>query len=1559
MNILQPYNDDTLELISDDNEYNIVDFITNENGKVKLSVFTESNVFQDSEDLQKNIDFYTTQDSQRLFLKPNEYLDRNGFSEGNYNLQYDFIERFAESSFTELFHLSEISPSRKEIRFEIINGDIPTDGPVGEQAFNDFFNVENQGIDVYGFNSYLELSRGRLVAINGYAFDKVTRDKVSLVLKLNQPLPLDIATLQKFNIVNKILVSQVETIFFIDRERLAISGLGLQIDEGYATQNVSIEDSYSNRNDITGSSGTNIVEEIVRQQKDLNLNIDYGKFDNHIFFGSAKSKLENFKNKAVKLEGLYNQISQSLAYSSSLKVVEKRKSLFDEVRKIEDEFTHFEHFMYHDGQSYSTSSAPGIGSNLAGSSFSQIGYTQTENTIQDSEGFDKIHNKEKDGYLHLTTDLYNVENPPFYNSNDFFYLSFILRGGGDDSEYSLHISGGFQNEFYDVRGTNTKVGNYVYSKDRKIPFNAWSGSALLNPQVTGSNYQRYVFKAQQNYFRPIRRDGLKFGLIGFGDETYGEDATGIWEILSGSNAISGSLSGSLGDGFAYGNLDITGKYTPYYFPSRLASDGTIDDVFPPPTGSFLPQGDLFPVFTQASGDKKAFFTDVVVTKNDPRNIHPFSKIYRPPSGSYAGSSEWNDWYNTMETIAENYDNDNINSLVNNLPFFLRTNSEHKVLRDFVNMLGEQFDLLRSYINNYENFYTLGYKNPNSIPDNLLPIIGNTLGFDLKNPLSGSLENYLQSTRGDEVGDRQAISSLWTKILNNIVYVYKTKGTMESLNTLLNLYGYDTNNFELTEFGGSFDDHNPSVVTNDSPKELDNGLNNVKGNVSFREKTEQMKSLNLSTKTNLLQLDWWSNDAEPNGVEFIFRTTNTPNTQTLARSSGSASNKHNWDLRIVPSGSSNSAGKLEFRLNDTAGAGSVISNNAISMSTDFIQNVNDFKFYNVLLQRQFVTSSYEATSALTQSYHLFVGRQEDDKIKDIQHISMSSLSSNANQNYITASGQTSNNLVFGDHITGSIAEIRAWDSYISMSKFKQHILNYKSVVGGKIDSAREDLVYHYPLSDNESSTVIKDFSSTNKVKSFDKQLSSQPSLSAVTSSMSTVKNFSFQVRGTDQLKSKKQFKIGSDLKVNGNLNSKVATLSNPKKANTNQSTVKVVNKIGKSYSYVDAIDAIVINAMADFQLDDYLDDGVNDGIYTDLINLRKQIITERNVSVDIPSNLASIEKHTDDPEFIERVETLVPAKTKFEFTYEVKNDVLHRSKHKRASLQTELNPNKVMGSTNLTEPVIGIDFNENKHNVSIDVPLDEMTTSGFANENLREKSIDVLSDEIDVSGAGNENVLTNNSTPLDVVDLSNSANQSVFNLEPSNFKGLLLGSKNEFFKNHGKSENQTFFKAGNPGSDGNYNTYKYEDRVVFRTIGETEEFFPTSGSYKNRTGTNAKQPFNHHDNFRHFGNRYYVDSGSGFTYTSFFGNHDASVNARMVGRTLFFSSSNGEIFYPINHYFKVGTSKDGLTNLIYKGTQNDGSNPPKFDKELDTKPKTPAYIIKVGGSDTVKKLKVIR
>ena len=1539
MEILQPYNNDTLQLISDNTDYV---FTANDltSGVIKISIFGDTGLFDSSGDLQENIDFYVKEDE--LFLKPNEYLDRNNFIEDNYNVQFDFLKRARGSFITANtnFHISQISPSRKEVRISVESFEISNDL---RDLISNFMNEDPNGEEEkpYQFNSYLEISRGRLIPINGYAFDEVTNNKRTLILKLNQSLPTDIETLTTdFNISNKFLSSQTETIFFIDREQLSVVGLGLDVDVSFSPNVTQEESSYDNYNEITSSVGLNIVEEINRQQKDLNLNIDYKTFGGHVFFGSAKSKLENFKNKVARMDTLYTQVNSSLAFTDTNNIVEKRKDLFKEINQIKNEFTHYEHFMYNDGQSYSTSSAPGVGGNLAGTNF----YNNVDNSftsIQGQSGFDKVHKKEEDGFIHLFTDVYNVENPPFYNSNDFFYLSFIAKGDTNhvDNKYSLTISGGLANEKYNTIG-DSLLGEYPYNNDRQIPFNAWSGSAILNPEVTGSNYQRYIFKAQQNFFRPS--DSIIDGV----SETFGATSTD-WIILSGSTQLSDSLT----RGQAI--IDISGIYVPYMFPSQVQQDGTINSInFV--TASLLPQGDLFPVFAEQTGSKDIFFADIAVTKNNPTNIYPFSKTYRPPNGTYAGSSEWNTWYDDMETIAEDYDDNNIHSLVNNLPEILQTGEDHKVLRDFVNMISEQFDLLRSYIDNYHNIYKLGYKNPNGMPDNLLPIIGNSLGFDLDNPISGSLENYLEGTRGDGANDKKAIASLWTKVLNNLIYIYKTKGTQESINTLLNLYGYDSDSFKLTEYGGSTDEHNPSVVKNNAKNNLKNGLKNVKGNVSFREKKEELRSINLSKKEDKLALDWYSNDAQPNGIEFMFKTTKTNNEQKLLRSSGS---EDNWDMRIVPSGSSTTRGKIEFRLNNSLTGSLPIVDNAISMSTEYIDNVNDNKFFNIILQKDIATTSAE----LTQSYSLFVSRKDGDKIQDIQHISMSSFDTNANKSFITSSGQTSNNFIIGEEMTGSIAEVRAWESVVSMSKFKQHTLNYKSVVSEKATSARDDLVYHFPLSDPPNTSEIKDISSPNKVKNFTKSVSSQPSLDVVKSSVATVKNFSFQVRGgKESLKSDKQFKIGSDLKSVGGLNPNISTLKQPVKAGTNEPTVKTINKIGKTYSYVDAIDSIIINAMSDFEIDDYLDDYDNNGIYDDLLTLRKQLIEERLITVDVVSNLSAVEGHTDNPEFIKKIETLLPAKTKFEFSYEVKNDTLFRSKIKKASLQTELNPNKVIGSANLTEPVLSINFNENKHNVSIDIPTDEFSISALANKNLKEKTINVLADEIDISAMANDKVHSNISTPLDIVNLSDSKNQAVFNVEPNNFTELLLGSKNEFFKNAGTGINNTFFKSGNPGNDGNYNTYNYESRFFFRTIGDIEEFFPVSASYKNRTGTNAKQPFNHHDNFRHFGNRYYVDSGSGYTYNSFFGNDNATEDGRMVGRTLFFKSdSDGNITYPINHYFKVGTSKDMLTNLIYKGTQNDGSNPPNFDKSLDTSPKIPAYTINVGGSDTKKKLKVIR
>ena len=64
-------------------------------------------------------------------------------------------------------------------------------------------------------------------------------------------------------------------------------------------------------------------------------------------------------------------------------------------------------------------------------------------------------------------------------------------------------------------------------------------------------------------------------------------------------------------------------------------------------------------------------------------------------------------------------------------------------------------------------------------------------------------------------------------------------------------------------------------------------------------------------------------------------------------------------------------------------------------------------------------------------------------------------------------------------------------------------------------------------------------------------------------------------------------------------------------------------------------------------------------------------------------------------------------------------------------------------------------------------------------------------------------------------------------------------------------------------------------------------------------------------------------------------------------------------YPANHIFVVGTTRDSIDSLIYKGTQYSGKNPTTDPLDLDPQRTVSAYAYDVGGSDTLRKLKVIR
>ena len=54
---------------------------------IKMSVFTDLDVFKGSYELEVNRDFFIK--NEKIFLKPNEALDRNNINPGQYSLQFD------------------------------------------------------------------------------------------------------------------------------------------------------------------------------------------------------------------------------------------------------------------------------------------------------------------------------------------------------------------------------------------------------------------------------------------------------------------------------------------------------------------------------------------------------------------------------------------------------------------------------------------------------------------------------------------------------------------------------------------------------------------------------------------------------------------------------------------------------------------------------------------------------------------------------------------------------------------------------------------------------------------------------------------------------------------------------------------------------------------------------------------------------------------------------------------------------------------------------------------------------------------------------------------------------------------------------------------------------------------------------------------------------------------------------------------------------------------------------------------------------------------------------
>tara|TARA_R110001592_G_scaffold235260_1_gene493221 strand:- start:61 stop:4644 length:4584 start_codon:yes stop_codon:yes gene_type:complete len=701
-------------------------------------------------------------------------------------------------------------------------------------------------------------------------------------------------------IEREVLTTQTQDIFYFSDVPDVFFGDGLESDPQENWINPDGNDiGFQNYDELSGSIDDTTLDGLISQSlyNYPNLNTDFNEFENHTFFGSAKKKLENFKTKVETIQSHYSDISSSLFDSGvaiggdSLPVTQKRKNLFKKINKEFKTFTPYERFLYYDGQNETTASAPGLGKNYAdtipvtqqvntGEAITLNGFDgfnvvyQHSNKRLSTEGGGTIGDNIGDNHVDLFTGKYQVHEKPFFNYSGSIYLSFLLKGTD-----SIPITSPLNNE----NSREIKLGG---DETISLPFDAFYVNDVLKPEITASAYRRFIYEVSSSYFVPKTSDNDMIQVSEFGVDS--EQFTMLGgSVKTGSSKIK----------------DSTGKY-----PTTVITQSGV-----PFFGSVMPAGELFRVNYSVepfATNKQSFITDVNVTFNNPTDVLPFDNVYKTTS------TEWTNWYNDLLTKAETFDTNNIHSFENNLPLYIQESSDYNDMKGFLNLQGEQYDLIRNHIDSMGTIHNRGYKKTNSPPNNTLPMLLNNMGWQAINPFDGDLTTTLGSYLSGITSIDDIKNNTWRKTLNNLLYIYKSKGTKNSVRALLNTYGYPPDVLEFQEFGGSTEESNPRIFVNTPPigSGVDLSLNNQSGSFSFTSKKEKLYRYSFGgsgslNQKRILNLDWWMDNANVNSLEFIYKHVNTTNPQTILNSSGSGALKATGSIQVLSSTTSDFDGKL--------------------------------------------------------------------------------------------------------------------------------------------------------------------------------------------------------------------------------------------------------------------------------------------------------------------------------------------------------------------------------------------------------------------------------------------------------------------------------------------------------------------------------------------------------------------------------------------------------------------------------------------------------------------------
>jgi len=410
------------------------------------------------------------------------------------------------------------------------------------------------------------------------------------------------------------------------------------------------------------------------------------------------------------------------------------------------------------------------------------------------------------------------------------------------------------------------------------------------------------------------------------------------------------------------------------------------------------------------------------------------------------------WYNNMILSASAFDQDNPNSLRNTLPEHVSRDNNNNVFLEFMDMVGQQFDEVWVYVKSLTDVNRRIEKLSEGISKDVTIHFAKALGLelymgnDLINLPEFLLGKNLDGSDKYEKPSEQLTEEIWKRILANLPFFIKAKGTERAVKGLLSCYGIPSSILRVREYGGP-----------------DKGTR-----VSYEIKRKFTRALDFKAG-QYIKTPWKSvSNLYPDTVEFRFRTpysVGSSGSMVLLQKSGSNTDG-SWAISLQDNGTTDNYGHLRFAISASDGTSQYI--------TSSLQKFYNDDMWSVMLTRK-SSSGVEHLSELTtftSSYELTTKQYDSTRQKILYQDSQSLIMTQSQFNgaftssgdvYLGGSG-TGNH---GTQFSGSLMEYRLWSEPLSASIFNNHVRTPKAYNGNTSASSYDNLLLRLPLDDNKN------------------------------------------------------------------------------------------------------------------------------------------------------------------------------------------------------------------------------------------------------------------------------------------------------------------------------------------------------------------------------------------------------------------------------------------------------------------------------------------------------------